>query len=197
MKFNIKSLLRDKNVLRIVAVISVLNLMGYLMLGNLDAVAFFVIVGFLSTYFSKNMIVVLLISMIATNFLTATKVTTKGFTEGMKGNRKTTKKVKDDAVKADDEADEDIEASGKAGKLDNAATIEAAHNNIEQMIGSGGISQMSKDTKKLMKQQQQLNESLTNIMPAVEESMKTLEKFGGMEKISDMVGKLSGVFGKK
>ena len=40
MKFDMKSLLKDKNVLRIVAVLSVLNLLGYLMMQNLDAVAF-------------------------------------------------------------------------------------------------------------------------------------------------------------
>ena len=55
-----KSLLKDKNVLRVVALLSVLNLIGYLMIRDLDAVAFFTIVGFLTTYFSKNMIVVVL-----------------------------------------------------------------------------------------------------------------------------------------
>ena len=41
MKFNMKSLLKDKNVLRIVALIAVLNMLGYLVIRDLDAVAFF------------------------------------------------------------------------------------------------------------------------------------------------------------
>jgi len=49
-------LLNDKNVLYIVFVVAILNLLGYLITNNLEAVVFFLIVGFLSTYFSKNMI---------------------------------------------------------------------------------------------------------------------------------------------
>jgi len=60
--------MKDKNVLRIVAFISVVNLLGYVMMRDVDSVAFFVIIGFLTTYFSKNMIVVLLVAMITTNF---------------------------------------------------------------------------------------------------------------------------------
>ena len=68
-----KSLLKDKNVLRIVALIAILNMLGYLVIRDLDAVAFFAIIGFLATYFSKNMIVVLLVAMVATNMLTMSR----------------------------------------------------------------------------------------------------------------------------
>ena len=71
MKFSVRSLLKDKNVLRIVSLISVLNLMGYIMVRDLESVSFFVLVGFLATHFSKNMIIVLLVSIISTNFLTS------------------------------------------------------------------------------------------------------------------------------
>ena len=83
MKFDMKSLLKDKNVLRIVAVLSVLNLLGYLMMQNLDAVAFFIIIGFLTTYFSKNMIIVLLTAMVATNFLVMSRAKGKNLIEGL------------------------------------------------------------------------------------------------------------------
>ena len=57
MKFNIKSLLKDKNVLYVVLFLAVTNLFGYLMAGNFDAIMLFLVAGFASTYFSKNMII--------------------------------------------------------------------------------------------------------------------------------------------
>ena len=59
----------DKNVLYVMLVIAVVNVMGYLMMGNFEAVVFFAIVAYLSTFFTKNMVYVFLISILATNFL--------------------------------------------------------------------------------------------------------------------------------
>jgi hypothetical protein len=64
----------DKNVLYIMLVIAVVNVVGYLMMGNFEAVIFFAIVAYLSTFFTKNMVVVFLVSILATNFLMVSKV---------------------------------------------------------------------------------------------------------------------------
>jgi hypothetical protein len=64
----------DKNVLYIMLIIAVVTVVGYLMMGNFEAVAFFAIVAYLSTFFTKNMVIVFLISILATNFLMVTKV---------------------------------------------------------------------------------------------------------------------------
>ena len=74
MKLNLKSLLKDKNVLYIVLFIAVANLFGFLMLRQFDAIILFLLVGFLSTYFSKNMIIILLVAILSTNFLIGTKL---------------------------------------------------------------------------------------------------------------------------
>jgi hypothetical protein len=76
----------DKNVLYIMLIISVVNVLGYLMMGNFEAVVFFVIVAYLSTFFTKNMVIVFLISILATNFLMATNFRNKK--EGMQNNDK-------------------------------------------------------------------------------------------------------------
>ena len=64
----------DKNVLYIMLVIAVVNVLGYLMMGNFEAVVFFAIVAYLSTFFTKNMVFVFLIAILATNFLMVSKV---------------------------------------------------------------------------------------------------------------------------
>ena len=204
MKFNVNALLSDNNVLRAVSVISILNLMGYVMLRNLDAVAFFVMVGFLTTFFSKNMIVVLLIAMVSTNFFVAFKMIPHTINEGMKGSRKSTRKIKDnkghDAKEDDDDSVADdsvtsgeIESTGRPGKLDDAATFEAAHTNLQDMLGEDAVKKMSKDTQALMVKQQGLQNSLKSLLPAVNESMKTLDKMGGMENLNNMIDKVSSV----
>ena len=68
------SLATDKNVLYIMLVIAVVNVVGYLMMGNFEAVVFFAVVAYLSTFFTKNMVIVFLVSILATNFLMASRV---------------------------------------------------------------------------------------------------------------------------
>lgn len=194
-----KSLLKDKNVLRVVALLSVLNLIGYLMIRDLDAVAFFAIVGFLTTYFSKNMIVVLLVAMVLTNFFAMGRKS-GGMLEGMKASRKTTadmKKAKADAKAkkakiqgASAEMDEE-EGTGRVGELDHAATVEAAHENLANFVNGDGIKAMSaqtSDLSALMDKQKELMANVQNLEPMMEKMSGYVEKFGGIEKLSAMIG---------
>ena len=191
-----KSLLKDKNVLRIVALVSVLNLLGYLMMQNLDAVAFFIIIGFLTTYFSKNMIVVLLVAMISTNFLVMSRSAGRKMVEGM-GNKgvPTTKDVKDkDEKKAPEGENEKVEqemATGKPSKLDEAATVEKAYENLQSMLGSDGIKHMSDETDELAKKQQKLAGMIKNMQPMMKNVESMMERMGGMEGMQDMMSNVA------
>jgi hypothetical protein len=62
-------LLHNKYVLYISFFFAILTAARYLFSFNLEAIIIFVILGFLTTYFSKNMIVVLLTTTIGTNFI--------------------------------------------------------------------------------------------------------------------------------
>ena len=57
------NVLNNKIVLYVVLIIAILNILGYLMNKNLEAVAFFVVIGFLTTYFTPNMIIVLAVAI--------------------------------------------------------------------------------------------------------------------------------------
>ena len=197
MKLNMKSLLKDKNVLRVVALVSVLNLLGYLMMQNLDAVAFFIIIGFLTTYFSKNMIVVLLVAMISTNFLVMSRSAGRKMVEGMKNKGlPTTKDVnkdkeEDKEPKGDDDNEEQIMATGKPSKLDEAGTLEKAYENLENMLGSDAIKNMSQDTQQLAKKQQDLAKMVKNMEPMMDNVNKMMEKMGGIEGMQDMMSNVA------
>jgi hypothetical protein len=66
----VETLLHDKNVLYIVAFLAIMNFFGYVVLRDSYALLIFLSVGFISTYFSKNMTVVLLSTLLFTNFIT-------------------------------------------------------------------------------------------------------------------------------
>ena len=71
MKFNLQKILRDKYVLYVTFFIALTNVIGYLGMGYYDSLIFFISVGVLSTFFSKNMTVNLIIAIAATNILFA------------------------------------------------------------------------------------------------------------------------------
>jgi hypothetical protein len=98
-KKDMAALLKNKNVLYVVFFFAIANLFSYLMMKQLDAVAFFIIVGFLTTYFSKNMIIVLLTSMISTFLLVQINLLGK-VQEGMetKGETPATPAAKPEAI---------------------------------------------------------------------------------------------------
>jgi len=59
----------NKYVLYISFFFAIVTVANYLLRNNLEAVGIFIIIGFLTTYFSKNMIIVLLTTTVITNFI--------------------------------------------------------------------------------------------------------------------------------
>jgi hypothetical protein len=216
MKMNIRSLLKDKNVLYVVAFLAVTNLFGYLLLQNFDAVVFFLIVGFLTSYFSKNMIVVMLVAMISTNFIVGTKqlgVVTEGMSGGTGRKKSKDKKVKKPKTAKDEENDDSVVtitdttketmtqlspatveqeqkgAPAKDSKLDYAATLEAAYDNLDKMLGSDAIRSMSSDTQRLAEKQQALMQNIEKLEPMMQKAGSLLEGLD-MGKVGSMIGGL-------
>ena len=109
-EMSINYLLKSRNVLYVVLFLSVANLFSYLMMKQLDAVAFFIIIGFLTTYFSKNMIIVMLTSMISTFFLVQIKML-GNVQEGMEG--KADEEEITEGIKGEEETKEDMEEEEK------------------------------------------------------------------------------------
>ena len=85
-----KDMLKDKRVLYVVCFIAFVNLLGYITLDNKDAVSLFLIVGLLTSFFSKNMIVICLSAMIFTNLLISLRKHGH-LREGMEGKKSKSK----------------------------------------------------------------------------------------------------------
>jgi hypothetical protein len=82
MKLNIKKdfskLLRNKWVLHIVSLLSLLTLIGYSMMNNINAVALFIVIAILVFFFSQNMIIVLGVPLILVNLFVSMNVVKEG-----------------------------------------------------------------------------------------------------------------------
>ena len=71
-------LLCNKYFLYFIVFLTVSNVLGYIVTNKVNAVIFFALVAFLMTNFSKNMAVILLVAIVATNLLMANKSTREG-----------------------------------------------------------------------------------------------------------------------
>jgi hypothetical protein len=88
MKVNatISKLLTNSLLLKIIFALSLLNIVGYLFYGNINAVIIFILIGGLVKYFSKNMIIILGIPLLIVNlFMLGQHKNNKTF-EGMENN---------------------------------------------------------------------------------------------------------------
>ena len=110
----LQNLLTNKIVLNIVCVLSALNLIGYLAMGKITAILFFIVLAILITQFNKNMIIVLGVPLILVNLFVA-----KGysFVEGMETNtnKTTTTKPSSDSTNMTQEKKDALKNVSKQG----------------------------------------------------------------------------------
>jgi len=208
MKINstVSKILTNKWVLNIVAILALFNVIGYMVMGNLNNVLFFIVLAVLVRYFSKNMIIVLGVPLIVVN-LFSLKGNSLYHIEGMENNTvskqnhtDTIKKINDEASKkvspvlpgtethdsvgaSNVKTDEHFEvgrAKNGQSKIDYASTIENAYDELNKILGSDGIKSLTDDTQRLMKQQMQLAESMQSLSPLVEKMMPMAQQMQGM-----------------
>lgn len=225
MKVNssVSKFLTNQMVLKIVSILSLLNIIGYMAIGNFNNVVFFIILAVLVRYFSKNMIIVLGVPLILVNLfaLNGTSYGIEGFEE--KKHSETVDKINDEKRRKDQDpivpaqsdstatkdAKSDVSASNETksdehfevgrpknggSKIDYAATIENAYDDLNKVLGSEGMKSLTDDTQRLMKQQMELAKSMEGLAPLVEKMMPMAEKMQGMMENMDTKGSgMSGI----
>ena len=244
MALTVKGILKDKVVLYIVLFFAITNVIGFVMLQNIDAVVTFAIIALLTSYFTKNMIIVLLVALIATNSIVGAKRCTagkEGFQEGVgheggggKGRKEDTKPKPDSkkpngkkhdgllgalesksshgksgkkeamshaggdapaGPQAASAAVDEEEAGGKP-KLDQSATLESAYDNLNNLLGSDALANMTSDTQKLAEKQKQLMGNLSQLEPMIGKAASMLEGLdsagSGLNSLMSKVGALAG-----
>ena len=261
-------LLTNKYFLYFIVFLAVSNVLGYLVTNKINAVIFFALICLLMANFSKNMVVVLIVAIIATNLLmvngkmreglenatdmtdeekqaikaevqqdvqaiknkrastaaapvsstTTTDPSTMDTTDttdttdpstttttampnaaALKGRLQAKQGTADTTV--DTTVDEGFAPAGvgqsgnkrgaiggpaKPSRIDYATTLEDAYDNLDKILGAGGMKNLSADTEKLMNQQKKLFESMNSMMPLVGKAQDMLKGFD-----MDKIGKLA------
>lgn len=211
----LEKLLQNKYVLYVVSFIAIMNLLGYIILQNINAAIFFAVVGFLSSYFTKNMIVILVIAMVSTNLYV---LGNSNVVEAMSNRRKEIKdkisqKKSDSSAAADSTTTSDATQSStvpeantepmtglrkrKSGsnKIDYAKTLTDAYQNLQGAVGNEGIEGLTNQTKELMTQQNALMDNIKTIEPFLKTAqgfMKGLD-MEGLTGLGNMVNNTLGI----
>ena len=199
-----EDILNNKYFLYLVAFISFTNVLGYLSMGNVESVLIFGATTALTGYFSKNWIVRLLAALVVTNVVFANYMIREGFQEGLSAPGKTSDVDREgDEEAKDEEGDENFEAAteeeeeealGK-GRVDYAATMEQAYDNLNNMLGKKVIDNLSNDTQNLVKKQQDLMNQIEKMKPILEGAQGVLEGLD-MSKIEGMMDTFTGLMSK-
>ena len=241
----VPGVLKNKYVLYVLLVVAIVNVLGYLAIQDYNSLALFVVIGLLSSYFSKNMAVNLLSAIVVTSFVAVNDKVLEGFKEGKtdkKNDKKnaTAKKAAAAAQKAanlaqgakkkkegekckkgddcvsgkcendkcakvksafqnnvppsspatvDDETDDSV-----GDRIDYAATMEQAYNNLQKMLGEDGMKSITQETKKLVSQQKDLMGTLNQMAPILNNAKETLSGLNleDMGNMSEMLKTLQG-----
>ena len=122
----VQSMLQDKNVLYIVSFLAVINFFGYIVLRDSYALLIFLSIGFISTYFSKNMTIVLIVTLILTNFITVISKTIVTSKEGFDAATKPDPIADESATQVDGVATKPAPAPAATKPAPAAATPAAA-----------------------------------------------------------------------
>ena len=207
MKFpsGIKKILNSKVLLYLVYFITAMNIFGYVNLNDFNSVALFTLVSYVTSFFNKNHVVILLTGILITNVLGNTQfMVVEGLTarkkkEGMdhegEEEKEEEEEVEEEMVE-DQEEDADIEeeeeedaftGNGVAPVIDRTKSMEQQYKELDKIIGKDGIDAMTRDTQKLVKRQGKLAESMKAMGPLLENVTGMLkgfdnEQFEGIQK---------------
>jgi|FLOH01.1.fsa_nt_gi hypothetical protein len=188
---SVSKLLTNRYVLYFVSLLALFNVLGYVMLGNTQIVILFLLIGFLMSRFSKNMVIVLLVPLVLVNVLTSGMVMKEGFAEGNEGAPpvEAVPTTKDECDKLPDKYswnDSDkkcVPTDGFAGagakkgssRIDMGTTLEQAYDDLNNVLGSDGIKSLTNDTQNLMKQQLHLAEAMKEMGPLMQQAQGMLK----------------------
>jgi len=215
-KKSMNSIFKNKYFLYFIFIIAFFNLLGYLGSKNYKAIVCFGLITFLTTFITKNMSIVLLVAIIITVIVTPFLSLVKEGMDNIKTDDKKKdknneskennnmssnldtydgEKNQENGIENEVENVESLDTlnkgiSGGSKKTNNyvdlASTLEESYDNLNNMLGSGGINKLTDDTKKLMEQQGKLYKNMEAMTPLVSSAKKMLESFD-MSQFNDII----------
>ena len=164
-------ILRSKILLYIVVFIAIFNILNYAMKNDYMYVLVFLIIGYLTSFYSKNMNVVLLISIAATNVLKyGSKVR---LSEGLDNIDDNTKDASDIVSSVKDV----VKDKDKKNVVDNLSKLSKSLN----ISDIGDLSSIQQKADTLVETQSKLMKNMDALEPLLKKAEGFLEKYEGMK----------------
>ena len=131
-------LLTNKYFLYFIVFLAASNVLGYIVTNKVNAVIFFALVAFLVSNFSKNMAVVLLVAIVATNLLMANKTMREGLENGTTGTEQEDEKEdeKEDTIDTEKLDSVDHELGDGLKALSSTGSVTAAKDKLNKKKSS-------------------------------------------------------------
>ena len=169
-------MLHNKVLLYVVFIFSLLNLFLFANTGNYTSVVVFLLIGFLTSFFSKNMLVILLLSLILTNILKYGSSLSEGFEEGAKNKEDEDEEGFEEGV--DGKEDEEGFEEGVDGKEDE----EGFEEGVDGKEDEEGTKDKSKESKENEKEGlEDLKKYADNLIKTISGLNKQIDKFSKFE----------------
>ena len=187
--------LTNKWILYLVLFFAVFDVFHFYQKGDVQSVMIFFIVGILVSFFSKNMVVIFIIAIVATHLIRYGKQLTEGFKA--EEEEFADKEDEEFADKEDEEFanKEDEEFEGKTEETEKpTTTIAATNDSVNEMAAAASSEGMlSQQTKELLTTQQQIMENMKTLEPILKDAETFLsrrkEKFTSLAEAYSNKGK--------
>jgi len=172
--FKVKSLLQNKFVLYVLVLVSLINILDLANKKDFNSVIVFAIVGFLISFFNKNMIVILLCALVFTRALKyVNKMVRK---EGMENEKKEKKEEQENNKKKkdEDETEDDVDVSNEGMENEGEEETMAKKKETYDML--------KKDFNEFQDIQKNILENMKEIDPLLEKAENFITKFEHYKK---------------
>ena len=182
------SIMNNKWFLYFLSIVAVGQLVTYGIDQKWESTILFVIIGLLAHNYTKNMIFVLLLAILGTGILTSFIKFNEGFKEGAEheGDEDEEEEVEEDDEEDDVDDEKEEEEQFTSNHVDKASTMSKNLENIKNIVGSGGINKMTRETAALMKQQNKMLENMEKIKPLTEQAVGLVDKLESSNLVKTM-----------
>lgn len=162
-------LLTNQYILYVMVVIAVFDIFNSAVNQDATSVILMFLIGFLTSFFSKNMIVVIFVAVVLSNAL---KILKRNKVEGMK-NKKKTKKSKKDVSDENDDDEEELDEDETEALRNKGETM----NEYTKRDTETAVKELEKDYPEFLKIQKEILENVEKMNPLLEKAETFVSKY--------------------
>jgi hypothetical protein len=169
-------ILTNKWVLYFIFVIGIFDVINFYQSGNITSVAIFFIVGFLTSFFSKNMIVVIVAAIAVSHLITYGNKVSEGLDE---------EDDEEEGFEGEEDEEEEGFEEGAEDETEDATEEKKKEETTDSFVTADKTNELLKKQKELMDNMNQLGPLLQKAENMIKNGSIKTEGFGGISSYSE------------